>query len=88
MAIEVPNSIGGQLPSNGHTNGNHHHPTDEQKNTITYRPPRRIRINKQVLPIIGLFVFYIAHDALQEEMFRFQGFEFGFFMTLGKQKFL
>lgn len=32
--------------------------------------------------VAGLFVFYIAHDALQERMFRYQGFEFGFFMTL------
>jgi len=34
------------------------------------------------IPVVGLFLFYIAHDALQERMFRFQGFEFGFFMTL------
>ncbi len=41
-----------------------------------------ITIHKSVLPIIGLFVFYIGHDALQERMFRFVDFKFGFFMTL------
>jgi hypothetical protein len=35
-----------------------------------------------IYPILGLFTFYILHDALQERMFRFEGFTFGFFMTL------
>ena len=37
---------------------------------------------KHLYPILGLFLFYILHDALQERMFRFDGFSFGFFMTL------
>ena len=32
----------------------------------------------------SLFVFYIAHDALQERMFPYDGFQFGFFMILVK----
>ena len=35
-----------------------------------------------LLPILGMFIGYICHDALQERMFRFPGFEFGWFMTL------
>ena len=77
MAIDVPNSLVGEPSSNnGHVNG-----TSESKiistSIITYP-----RINRKLLPIIGLFVFYIGHDALQEEMFRFPGFKFGFFMTI------
>jgi len=34
--------------------------------------------------IAGLFVFYILHDALQERMFQFDGYEYGFFMTLAE----
>jgi adenosine 3'-phospho 5'-phosphosulfate transporter B3 len=34
------------------------------------------------LPVLGMFVCYIGHDAFQEEMFRFEGFQFGWFMTL------
>ena len=92
MAIEVPNSLG--QPANDindhraeNNNGNGHvaaQTTGKSKPAIeTYiNNIPRIRINAQLLPVIGLFVFYIAHDALQERMFRFEGFEFGFFMTL------
>lgn len=31
--------------------------------------------------VLGLFVFYVLHDALQERAFRTPGFEFGWFMT-------
>jgi adenosine 3'-phospho 5'-phosphosulfate transporter B3 len=31
-----------------------------------------------------MFVFYIGHDAFQEQMFRFEGFQFGWFMTLAE----
>eukprot|EP00986_Skeletonema_menzelii_P013033 scaffold7387_cov145-Skeletonema_menzelii.AAC.4 len=41
-----------------------------------------VTMHKSVIPIIGLFVFYIGHDALQERMFRFVDFKYGFFMTL------
>ncbi|KAL7540721.1 hypothetical protein ACHAWF_006770 [Thalassiosira exigua] len=34
------------------------------------------------LPVLGLFAFYVAHDALQERTFRYPGFEYGFFITL------
>ena len=37
-----------------------------------------------VLPSLGMFVFYVIHDALQEEMFRYPGFEYGWFMTLAE----
>lgn len=35
-----------------------------------------------LLPVLSMFVGYICHDALQERMFRFPGFEFGWFMTV------
>ena len=41
-----------------------------------------VTLHKRILPIIGLFLFYIGHDALQERMFRFVDFKYGFFMTL------
>ena len=31
--------------------------------------------------VLGLFFFYVLHDALQERAFRTPGFEFGWFMT-------
>ena len=34
--------------------------------------------------IVGLMVFYIAHDALQEMLFRVEGFKFGMFATFGE----
>ena len=30
----------------------------------------------------GVFLFYIVHDAIQERLFRIEGFEFGSFMTV------
>ena len=39
---------------------------------------------RRYLPVLGLFVFYVCHDALQERMFRFEGYEYGFFMTLAE----
>jgi solute carrier family 35 (adenosine 3'-phospho 5'-phosphosulfate transporter), member B3 len=47
----------------------------------------RIRVLLQhdlLLPAVGMFIGYICHDALQERMFRFPGFEFGWFMTLAE----
>jgi len=41
-------------------------------------------VNSLLLPCLGMFVFYVCHDALQEEMFRFEGFEFGWFMSLAE----
>lgn len=57
--------------SNGVANGSHE----------LQRVSRAVNL-KQIYPIVGLFIFYILHDALQERMFRFQGFSFGFYMTL------
>ena len=37
-----------------------------------------------VTSALGMFGFYIIHDALQEQMFRIEGFEFGWFMTCGE----
>ena len=34
--------------------------------------------------IVGLMVFYIAHDALQEKLFRVEGFKYGIFATFGE----
>lgn len=66
MAIEVPNSIGAD-----HQNGNGHtHAVVSESSkvssssTIISHPT----INTQMLSILGLFVFYIGHDALQEEI--------------------
>mmetsp|Transcript_16428 Transcript_16428/g.20516 ORF Transcript_16428/g.20516 Transcript_16428/m.20516 type:complete len:395 (-) Transcript_16428:21-1205(-) len=36
------------------------------------------------LPALGMFIFYVCHDALQEEMFRFPGYQYGWFMTLAE----
>lgn len=35
-----------------------------------------------LVPVLCMFVGYVCHDALQERMFRFPGFEYGWFMTL------
>ena len=86
MAIEVPNSIvQNSNTSTDYQNGNGHtHAVVSESSkvssssTISSYPT----INTQFLSILGLFVFYIGHDALQEEMFRFNGYEYGFFMTL------
>lgn len=43
-----------------------------------------VAVNSLLLPGIGMFVFYVCHDALQEEMFRFEGFEYGWFMSLAE----
>jgi solute carrier family 35 (adenosine 3'-phospho 5'-phosphosulfate transporter), member B3 len=39
-------------------------------------------VNSLLLPGLGMFVFYVIHDALQEQMFRFEGFEYGWFMSM------
>ena len=83
MAIDVPKSIS----SNGHSPGNNHAthaPPPADANVASAAARSYPTINSKFLPIVGLFVFYIAHDALQERMFRYDGFEFGFFMTLAE----
>ena len=44
----------------------------------------RIYNHELLLPSLGMFFGYICHDALQERMFRFDGFEYGWFMTLAE----
>ncbi|KAL7481799.1 hypothetical protein ACHAW6_007471 [Cyclotella cf. meneghiniana] len=61
------------IPSNLTSNGSTHH---------DHTQPSQAHILRQIYPILGLFLFYILHDALQERMFRYDGFTFGFFMTL------
>lgn len=70
MAIDVPSTISND--TNGAADGTSVH---EQQNAA-------LANMKHIYPVLGLFVFYILHDALQERMFRFDGFSFGFFMTL------
>jgi len=88
MAIEVPSSIvQNDNTAVNHQNGNgrHTHEVAEESSKLSSAAaviPSYPKINTQFLPILGLFVFYIGHDALQEEMFRFNGYEYGFFMTL------
>jgi len=86
MAIEVPTSMNGNISAE-HQNGNghtHEVVSESSKGTIVSSATSISypKINTQFLPILGLFIFYIGHDALQEEMFRFNGYEYGFFMTL------
>ena len=83
MAIDVPISLAEQS-SNGHatTHTNGHSATNPAAASDININAAYPIINKQWLPIIGLFVFYVTHDALQERMFNFHGFQYGFFMTL------
>jgi hypothetical protein len=78
MAIEASISNGDTTSRRSHHEPQHHtitvastSPSSETTQSI-----------KHIYPIIGLFTFYILHDALQERMFRYPGFTFGFFMTL------
>ena len=76
MAIDVSKSLTSQ-PNDGHH--------VESKSASSMNGPKTPIYHRQhhwYHPIIGLFLFYVGHDALQERMFRFDGFEFGFFMTL------
>ncbi|KAL3804673.1 hypothetical protein HJC23_008488 [Cyclotella cryptica] len=61
------------IPSKLTSNGSSHH---------DHVQPSQAHNIRQVYPILGLFLFYILHDALQERMFHYEGFNFGFFMTL------
>ena len=82
MAIEVPSSIvqSGNTAAD-HQNGNGHTHAVVLESSKLSSAAAAIP-SSQFLSILGLFVFYIGHDALQEEMFRFNGYEYGFFMTL------
>lgn len=44
------------------------------------KPP--VTTRQLAVAISGVFIFYVLHDALQERMFRQDGFRFGWFMTL------
>lgn len=52
--------------------------------STTVHAEEAVAVNSLLLPGIGMFVFYVCHDALQEEMFRFEGFEYGWFMSLAE----
>ena len=41
-------------------------------------------VHSLLLPGLGMFIFYVIHDALQEQMFRFDGFEYGWFMSMAE----
>ena len=51
-------------------------PVARGPSVVSARPRLKANRNAQVL---GLFVFYVGHDALQEHNFRREGFEFGWF---------
>lgn len=62
----------------------HCHPPSRIKSAGTDLQQQQHHQQKQrrlSLSILGLFIFYIGHDAIQERMFRLDGFEYGFFMT-------
>lgn len=98
MAIEIPSTLSNDNGEHCANNNNDvHKPLVKIPSVTSQSSPARqstaatsaaasvkhfVTIHKSVLPIIGLFVFYIGHDALQERMFRFVDFKFGFFMTL------
>jgi drug/metabolite transporter (DMT)-like permease len=57
-------------------------PTTTASAAVSSHIKHFVTLHKRILPILGLFLFYIGHDALQERMFRFVDFKYGFFMTL------
>jgi hypothetical protein len=82
MAIDVPSTISNR--TNGHSSSVATHNDSEpspyrNRNSSTTSTLTTLR---HLYPPFGLFLFYILHDALQERMFRYEGFSFGFFMTL------
>ena len=93
MAIEVPNSLvsnNGLLAETTTQNNDttvpllaaQQHHSQPHRTLIHHHYHHLHHKYRHLYPIIGLFLFYVGHDALQERMFRFDGFEFGFFMTL------
>lgn len=72
MAIDVPTS-----PLDDNNENNEDDQTLCIASSINHTKP-----TKQT--IVGLFIFYVLHDALQERMFQFEGYEYGFFMTLAE----
>jgi adenosine 3'-phospho 5'-phosphosulfate transporter B3 len=89
MAIEVPSTLSSAAAASLSDDYDEHEPLKiNNQPTSPISPSARqaakhfVTINKNILPILGLFVFYIGHDALQERMFRFVDFKYGFYMTL------
>lgn len=88
MAIDVPGTISNGsgkaiVDTSPSGSGLHEHPVNQQPPPpSTHNSTTTPTTTKQWYPILGLFFFYIAHDALQERMFHYEGFEFGFVMTL------
>jgi hypothetical protein len=81
MAIEISTSSTNNSDSdiiNAHHVDGHGRPSSRIKQQ-QHQPRTKSKLSS--LSILGLFIFYIGHDALQEQMFRLDGFEYGFFMT-------
>ena len=76
MGIDVAN------PSSQNNNNGRHSRSSVDVAPAATIISANVMYSSTSVQVAGLFVFYIAHDALQERMFRYQGFEFGFFMTL------
>ena len=76
MGIDVAN------PSSQNNNNGRHSRSSVDGAPAATIISANVMYSSTSVQVAGLFVFYIAHDALQERMFRYQGFEFGFFMTL------
>jgi len=85
MAIEIPvasssvSSHPESLPSDANPNIHHCPPSSRIKLKDGGADAQQSQLSCSIL---GLFLFYIGHDALQERMFRLDGFQYGFFMTL------
>lgn len=61
------------------SNGSNNNSNDETKKASSSG-----WVNDIAVPAAGMFFFYVCHDALQEEMFRTDGFEFAWFMSLAE----
>jgi adenosine 3'-phospho 5'-phosphosulfate transporter B3 len=81
MAIDVPSSL---LDDNNENKDDQ--PLCNRSNANDASGSSSVSHTKSSITqaIVGLFVFYIFHDALQERMFQFEGYEYGFFMTLAE----
>ena len=81
MAIDVPSSL---LDDNNENKDDQ--PLCNRSNANDASGSSSVSHTKSSITqaIVGLFIFYILHDALQERMFQYDGYEYGFFMTLAE----
>lgn len=83
MAFDVPTSLIDD--SNENNKDDHTLCSTSNNNPVNDILGSSVNHTKSITQaIVGLFLFYILHDALQECMFQFEGFEYGFFMTLAE----